>query len=346
MPTHEMLKKNTFLEDNFQNPDQQGENGREGLMQGDIVASQSEILSNRDGLLSSRWPYNIWPYVISWEQIPGPYRLWVKLQFHYVLQFEYKHKLGDCIHLCERSECPDSVRNSPNYARFTFENSGCWSTVGMSPGVNHVNLAFPGCIGVKGTIAHEIMHSLGFYHEHTRPDRGFYVIINRRNIMLSKIHNFDKQSVRSTDMYDYYDWNSVMHYDAFAFRNDRHDGISSLFTRTLYPNPTSFAALGAAFSHFKGTTMGQRLGLSFCDELKIRRHYSKPGLEGGKVCKLWNARTCRCKFINTGDEYNKENCEELVANDALNNITQRYHSSSSRTHLQCILLLIVLSLYI
>ena len=24
-------------------------------------------------------------------------------------------------------------------------------------------------------------------------------------------------------------------------------------------------------------------GLSFCDELKIRRHYNRPGLRGGKV---------------------------------------------------------------
>ena len=27
----------------------------------------------------------------------------------------------------------------------------------------------------------------------------------------------------------------------------------------------------------------KQAGLSFCDELKIRRHYSKPGLKGGEV---------------------------------------------------------------
>ena len=40
----------------------------------------------------------------------------------------------------------------------------------------------------------------------------------------------------------------------------------------------------------RGVKMGQRIGLSYCDELKIRKFYSEPGIEGGKKCKLWTSR--------------------------------------------------------
>ena len=41
----------------------------------------------------------------------------------------------------------------------------------------------------------------------------------------------------------------------------------------------------------KGVKIGQRVGLSYCDELKIRRFYSEPNIKGDKKCKLWTLRS-------------------------------------------------------
>ena len=167
-----------------------------------------------------------------------------------------------------------------------------------------VNLAFPSCIGAKGTIAHELMHALGFYHEHTRPDRNDYVIIDFDNIEQGKQRNFRRQTGPGANMYDHYDWNSVMHYDDYAFRNRMWNGeLTKWMTRTIYPNPFSWDSIKAQTENYgRGAEVGQRIGLSFCDELKIRRHYAKPGLKGGRSCALWTPRTCRCKYIDKKDQ--------------------------------------------
>ena len=64
----------------------------------------------------------------------------------------------------------------------------CWSYVGMiNIGAQNVSLD-DGCIAswAPGVVMHELMHSAGFFHEHTRPDRDTYVSINFANILSRK----------------------------------------------------------------------------------------------------------------------------------------------------------------
>ena len=40
---------------------------------------------------------------------------------------------------------------------------------------------------LKGTIQHEMLHALGFLHEHVRPDRDQFVTVNHKNIRSGKV---------------------------------------------------------------------------------------------------------------------------------------------------------------
>ena len=59
-----------------------------------------------------------------------------------------------------------------------------------------------------GTIAHELIHALGFWHEQSRADRDEYVNIHMNNIIAGTEYNFNKYPLESTDPlgepYDYY----------------------------------------------------------------------------------------------------------------------------------------------
>ncbi len=63
----------------------------------------------------------------------------------------------------------------------------CWTRVGYKgfQGNRHVvNLERPGCIH-RATIIHELLHVLGFYHEHERHDRDDHILVNVKDLGIS-----------------------------------------------------------------------------------------------------------------------------------------------------------------
>ena len=73
-----------------------------------------------------------------------------------------------------------------NYLRLPLSAISCASLLGYAGDKQVVSLQRFGCIK-KGIIQHEVLHALGFYHEHTRSDRNNYVRINWENIYQCKI---------------------------------------------------------------------------------------------------------------------------------------------------------------
>lgn len=100
-----------------------------------------------------------------------------------------------------------------NYILFKYSSSGNNSSIGMIGGEQVINIY--SCN--SSVIAHEILHALGFFHEHSRADRDGFIIVNFSNIRPSKRHNFKKYTQNNytgTDLgsFDFY---SIMLYDSF-----------------------------------------------------------------------------------------------------------------------------------
>lgn len=71
----------------------------------------------------------------------------------------------------------------PKHNRY-FLSSRCYSSVGRNfwiEGGQTIGLS-NGCLNSPGTIMHEVLHSLGFWHEQSRPDRDQNVEIMWENI--------------------------------------------------------------------------------------------------------------------------------------------------------------------
>jgi hypothetical protein len=96
-----------------------------------------------------------------------------------------REQIASAILFFERNTCIRWVRkldNESNSVFITRSKNGCFSGVGFS-GVTNENLLNLGigCFSLQ-TIMHEMMHRIGFIHEHSRPDRNKYVEIIEENI--------------------------------------------------------------------------------------------------------------------------------------------------------------------
>ncbi|XP_064629039.1 zinc metalloproteinase nas-4-like [Lineus longissimus] len=108
---------------------------------------------------------------------------------------------------------------------FFVRSGGCSSPVGQPYSANYVHLE-PGCLG-KSTLHHELMHSLGFYHEQSRTDRDDYITIHWENMDKGVYSQFKKYPATKVTAYgEPYDLNSVMHYGYNFFSNNGKPTIS------------------------------------------------------------------------------------------------------------------------
>ncbi|EYC18033.1 hypothetical protein Y032_0028g1646 [Ancylostoma ceylanicum] len=80
---------------------------------------------------------------------------------------------------------------------------------------------------------HEVMHAIGFEHEHQRPDRDDFIRVEYRNVQAGQMANFEKLSPHEVDYAENYDYKSIMHYDSHAF--GRRDPKTNVRLATMIP---------------------------------------------------------------------------------------------------------------
>ncbi|VIO92079.1 Nematode astacin protease 4, putative [Brugia malayi] len=186
-----------------------------------------------------RWPNGEIPYAISSRY--GPYSRSV------IAKAMRKFHDISCVRFVPR------VHNQHSDYLYIMPHDGCYSLVGRAGGRQLLSLEAD-CIQ-SGTIIHELMHAVGFFHEQSRPDRDEYIEIMWQNVMRGAEDQFDKQSLRHLDILsEPYDYSSIMHYGPYAFSGNGRRTIIAL-------KP------GAG-------EMGQRESLSKIDIRKINKLYS------------------------------------------------------------------------
>ena len=136
-----------------------------------------------------------------------------------------------------------------------FKGNGCSSFVGRQSSNSYQKLTLGrGCLR-KGTIIHEFLHALGFYHMQSTYNRDEHIKILFDNISHRARFNFDKyQSTDVTLFGTSYDLDSVMHYGKKYFSKNGKNTIETV-------NPLDI------------NRIGQREGMSYGDIERLNKMY-------------------------------------------------------------------------
>ncbi|KAM4635166.1 bone morphogenetic protein 1-like isoform 2-T4 [Polymixia lowei] len=169
-------------------------------------AAGRQGLSRKKRAATSRperiWPDGVIPYVIS-----GNFTGSQRAIFRQAMRHWEKHT---CVTFIERS-------TEESYIVFTYRPCGCCSYVGRRGGGPQAISIGKNC-DKFGIVVHELGHVIGFWHEHTRPDRDEHVSIIRDNIQPGQEYNFLKMEPGEVDsLGEVYDFDSIMHYARNTF---------------------------------------------------------------------------------------------------------------------------------
>ncbi|KAL1266236.1 hypothetical protein QQF64_001911 [Cirrhinus molitorella] len=204
-------------------------------LEGDYAVMEGDMLLPNDRNAVSE----LWPEVNGSLSVP------------YEIDFLIEDRTEDILDALSMISEKTCVRfhphaNETDFLHFEYGN-GCASYVGCFGGEQPL-LIGPHC--KVGNICHEVLHSLGFHHEHSRNDRGDYITILKENISSGKEDNFQTRNGNTLSLQ--YDLNSIMHYGNNFF--------SSNGKPTILPKES-------------GVMIGQRTHLSVLDVQRVRRLY-------------------------------------------------------------------------
>ncbi|XP_017857059.1 PREDICTED: zinc metalloproteinase nas-4-like [Drosophila arizonae] len=210
-----------------------------GYFEGDMILNEG-----RNGLIDEtfRWPNGIVYYYINSD-----------------FDQEHRNVILRGIQTLEANSClifKEASPDQPYYVNVTSDGLGCNSEVGFQNSVQRLNLqkSEPGCFRL-GTVMHEFLHALGFYHQQSTWNRDEYIRINFENIKEGMEFNFDKYNKTKVENFgEGYDYGSIMHYHSTGFSKNGKP--------TIVPLIAGYEKL-----------IGNRLELSWADIRKLNTMY-------------------------------------------------------------------------
>ncbi|XP_068199357.1 low choriolytic enzyme-like [Antennarius striatus] len=210
------------------------------LLEGDLF-----IPRVRNAMKCFNKPYScLWPKSAN-GKVEIPFLIsdgYDKSERNEILQATKDIESKTCIHFIPRETQRAYLSIEPKF--------GCYSFLGRLGVKQVVSLQRFGCVS-RGIIQHELLHALGFYHEHNRSDRDNYVRILWHNLYSYYSSNFQKKN--TDNLNTPYDYSSIMHYGRTAF--------GKFGAETIIPIPDPSVAIG------------QRNGLSDIDIRRINKLY-------------------------------------------------------------------------
>lgn len=202
-------------------PSQRNFKSEDEIIEGDILVTEPlrrvmnagnsrtrrDIVSNK----IKRWPDGVVPYKLDSS-----------------LSKEAIKAIKVAIREFHRRTCVKFVLHTNEQDYLEFQGSyGCFSAIGRQGGKQRLSVG-EGC-EYKGTVLHEIMHALGFFHEHSRTDRDDYIMVLWWNIEPGFEKNFESYGPERLDSVgEPYDFDSLMHYDNQAFSKNGQNTLESL----------------------------------------------------------------------------------------------------------------------
>lgn len=163
------------------------------------------------------WEHGVIPFEID-AQFSGGHRA----LFQQAMRHWENHT---CIKFVERNAV-----EHPNFILFTIRPCGCCSFVGKRGNGGQAISIGTNC-DKFGIVVHELGHVIGFWHEHTRPDRDEHIVIEKANIISGQENNFNKLTVDEvTSLGVPYDYESIMHYARNTFSK-------GAYLDTIFPIP-------------------------------------------------------------------------------------------------------------
>nr|QBH70096.1 CreM12-ShK3 [Colubraria reticulata] len=289
-------------------------NGRLDRIDGmDMVLTESQytrlyggsggVVKREASTIAIPWPDAVIPYTIKDGDFSAKERKWLRRSMKN----------------WEAVSCVQFRPSTPNDSHKILIRVGneCLAHVGMLDKDGQEVTLHHSCFW-KGTIDHELGHTIGLIHEHQRPQRDGYIRVNYYAVGSTSIGSLTKYAKGSDNKHGLeYDYNSIMHYGKTAFSEDWV--TQTIFTR----DPTQEDAIGMAMKP------------SFIDAKLVNLMYNcQDRCQSPPCCpdKCFVSQDCRCVCK---EDIPKEICKDKAGKCPQWAKSGKCHSNESYMHTFC-----------